>query len=83
MEETFRLLKAENSLLKSQLDDMKAVVMDSQATINNQERTINSLKTEKEVGIIFTSHVVKLYSSLTENLSNKQRSQTRTRGKIV
>ena len=52
----FQLLKAENSLLQSQLDDMKAVEMDSQATINNQEITINSLKTEKEVGVSFTSH---------------------------
>ena len=45
-----QLLKAENSLLQSQLDDMKAVEMDSQATIKYQEITINSLKTEKEVG---------------------------------
>ena len=78
----FQLLKAENSLLQSQLDDMKAVEMDSQATINNQEITINSLKTEKEVGIIFTSHLFKLYS-LTANLSDKQRSFTITRRKFL
>lgn len=50
VEEMFQLLKAENSLLQSQLDDMKSMEADSQATIKNQEITINSLKTEKEVG---------------------------------
>lgn len=82
VEEMFQLLKGENLLLQSQLDDMKAVEMDSQATINNQEITINSLKTEKEVGIIFTGHLFKL-NSLTANLSNSQRSLTRTRKKFL
>ena len=51
-EEKLRLLKAENSLLKSQLADLKAMESDSQATIQNQEITINSLKKEKEVCIL-------------------------------
>ena len=48
-EETLRLLKAENALLRSQLADVKAMETDSQATIQNQEIAINSLKKEKEV----------------------------------
>lgn len=51
-EEKLRLLKAENSLLRSQLADMEAMESDSQATIQNQEITINSLKKEKEVCIL-------------------------------
>jgi len=72
-EKNLRLLKAENSLLRSQLADMKAMESDSQATIQNQEITINSLKKEKE---ILEKEYAEKVNELENKLSTTSRKQT-------
>lgn len=72
-EKNLRLLKAENSLLRSQLADMKAMESDSQATIQNQETTINSLKKEKE---ILEKEYAEKVNELENKLSTTSRKQT-------